>query len=193
MMNGYDFAKSPSNYAAILAKSEQIEFAMPSDPRVGALLRTLVSAKPGGRFLEIGTGTGLSLSWLADGLSDGATLISIDNDPALCEIARSFFTSDTRVTIMEVDGGTWLETYSGPAFDLIFADAWPGKYSHLDESLALLRPGGFYVVDDMLEQPNWPEGHADKAAALLAALAAREDITWTALEWGTGVLVGVKA
>jgi predicted O-methyltransferase YrrM len=37
---------------------------------------------------------------------------------------------------------------------LIFADAWPGKYSDLEKALKLVKPGGFYIIDDMLTQPN---------------------------------------
>ncbi len=28
------------------------------------------------------------------------------------------------------------------AFDLVFADTWVGKFSHLDETRRLLKPGG---------------------------------------------------
>jgi hypothetical protein len=31
----------------------------------------------------------------------------------------------------------------------------------------MLKPGGLYVIDDMLPQPNWPEGHAAKAEVLI--------------------------
>jgi len=39
---------------------------MPSDVMVGALLRLLAAAKPGGRMLELGTGTGLATAWVLD-------------------------------------------------------------------------------------------------------------------------------
>ena len=53
------------------------------------------------------------------------------------------------------------------SFDLIFANAIPGKYEHLDETLALLRCGGLYVVDDMLPQPTWQKDHAPRATGVL--------------------------
>ena len=65
-----------------------------------------------------------------------------------------------------MDGEAFLRDASG-SFDLIYADAWPGKFSHLDEALGLLAAGGFYVIDDLLPQPNWPEGHAPKVPALV--------------------------
>jgi predicted O-methyltransferase YrrM len=77
-------------------------------------------------------------------------------------------------------------------FDLIYADAWPGKYSHLDAALRLLMPGGIYVVDDMLPHPNWPENHAPKAAALRAQLHALDGFAVTTLDWSTGLIICVR-
>ena len=77
-------------------------------------------------------------------------------------------------------------------FDLIFADAWPGKYSEIDEVLDLIKVGGFYIVDDMTKQPNWPEGHEENVKSLVAYLEKREDLTLTKLNWSTGVIMAVK-
>ena len=74
----------------------------------------------------------------------------------------------------------------------MYADAWPGKYSDLDRALELIAPGGMYVVDDMLPQPNWPEGHAAKAAALIDRLLSLDGFQSTWLEWSTGVIVCVR-
>jgi len=46
------------------------------------MLRTLAASKPGGRFLELGTGTGIATAWLLEGMDERSTLISIDNDGA---------------------------------------------------------------------------------------------------------------
>jgi predicted O-methyltransferase YrrM len=62
----------------------------------------------------------------------------------------------------------------------------------LDEALALLNPGGLYVIDDMLPQPNWPEGHAEKVAHLVATLEQREDFRLTKLSWASGVMLAVR-
>jgi len=77
-------------------------------------------------------------------------------------------------------------------FDFIFADTWPGKYHQLDETLALLKPGGLYVIDDMLPQANWPAGHDVKAAALIAILEQRTDLTITKLNWASGLIIATK-
>lgn len=182
----------PEVYEAIQAKSNEIGFTMPSDVYVGTLLKTLISSKPRAKVLELGTGIGLSLSWMIDGLDAESKLISVDNDPELIKIAHSFFGHDQRVTLVCEDGAEWLKNYEGEKFDLIFADAWPGKYGQLEETLALLKEGGFYVIDDMSAQPNWPEGHEIKVEELMADLERREDLVLTKINWSTGVVLAVK-
>jgi len=90
------------------------------------------------------------------------------------------------------DGTQWIKSYTGKPFDLIFADAWPGKYSELEEILELLKIGGFYVVDDMEPQENWPEGHEKLANDLAQYLEERSDMTITKMKWSTGIIIAVK-
>ena len=181
----------PPYYAALRERCTAIGFDMPSEMPVGQLLKVLVAAKPGGRFLELGTGMGLSLAWMIGGLTDGAHIVSLDNDRELTtEVTRII--DDPRVTILCVDGDDWIRGNPGERFDLIFADTWPGKYRLLDEVLAFLHPGGLYVVDDMLPQNNWPEGHANKATTLTETLLAHPSLHTVQIDWSTGVMLGVK-
>lgn len=191
-MNDFPFQSNPRIYSQLQEKSKEIGFAMPSDRYIGSLLKTLVASKPAGNFLELGTGIGLSLSWMIDGMDQGSTLVTVDNDLQLIEIAMANFGHDPRVRIVCADGGDWIKNYAGGRFDLIFADAWPGKYGQLDETLKLLKEGGLYVVDDMDAQPNWPDGHQAKADALIADLEGRENLTLTKMNWSTGVIIAVK-
>ena len=165
---------------------------MPSDLYIGTLLKTLVASKPCGNFLELGTGIGLSLSWMVDGLDKFGKIISIDNDPELTGIVSTLFEQDSRVKILCQDGADFIKTFEGDRFDLIFADAWPGKYSELDETLSMLKVGGIYVIDDMDPQPNWPEGHAEKAEVLIEKLENRTDFTLTKMNWSTGIILMTK-
>ncbi|TDB66045.1 O-methyltransferase [Arundinibacter roseus] len=167
-------------------------FTMASDPKAGSFLRTMAATKPGGNFLELGTGTGLSTSWILDGMDAHSQLISIDNDPQLVAIAQKQLGHDERLTLEIADGGDWLTSAQEQRFDYIFADTWHGKYLMLDETLQLLNKGGLYIIDDMLPQPNWPEGHAEKAVKLVATLESRSDIFITKLHWSTGIIVATK-
>lgn len=47
-------------------------------------------------------------------------------------IARRRFDGDERVRFVTGDGGRRLEEYGGAPFDLVCADTWPGKFTHLD-------------------------------------------------------------
>jgi predicted O-methyltransferase YrrM len=179
----------PKFYSQIKEESEKIAFSMPSDLKTGAFLRSLAASKPAGRFLDIGTGTGLSLSWLADGASSEASIISIDNSSAYQQIAKSVFDADERILIQCIDGMEWINSYTGEQFDLIFADAWPGKFEGLDQTLALVKIGGYYVIDDLLPQPNWWEGHQDSVDQLVKMLLAKTDFVQTTLNWSTGLML----
>jgi hypothetical protein len=68
----------------------------------------------------------------------------------------------------------------------------PGKYEALYEALAVVKPGGFYVIDDMLPQPNWPEGHERKVPALLSELAANPEFHIVPITWASGVVIAVR-
>ena len=191
-MDQTEIVQMPGQYPALLEKSKELGFTMPSDVYVGTLLKTLVASKPNGNFLELGTGVGLSLAWMIEGMDEKSKMISVDNDPELIQIANLFFKEEPRLTLICSDGEEWLENYTEESFDLIFADAWPGKYSHLDKTISLIKNGGFYVIDDMKKQPNWPEGHEEKAKELVRVLQGREDITITKMDWSTGLIVAVK-
>ncbi len=191
-MNDRSINNIPKKHPQIAAKCKEIKFSMPSDLYIGSLLKTLITSKPNANLLELGTGIGLSLSWMLDGMDSQSRLITIDNDKKLIDISNGFFGDDKRVTIICADGKEWISKYDGDKFDLIFADAWPGKYSLVEETLDLLKTGGFYIIDDMAPQPNWPEGHAKKVAELIEYLENRDDFNLTKLNWSTGVIVATR-
>ncbi|GGW28702.1 O-methyltransferase [Arenibacter certesii] len=191
-MNDSNILDIPKIHPIIERKSEEIGFTMPSDLYIGSLLKTLVASKPRGRFLELGTGIGLSLSWMTDGMDEHSSIITLDNDQELIDISKENFKDERRIEFICADGAEWIKNYDGDKFDLIFADAWPGKYDELDETIALLKIGGFYIIDDMTAQPNWPAGHQNNVNDLIEALESRVDLTLTKINWSTGLIIAVK-
>jgi len=183
---------APSALATIRRETLAAGFNMASDDLTGALLRTLAASKPRGQLLELGTGTGAGTAWLLAGMDADSHLETVDNDPRVVAIAQNALRNDSRVQFHVSDGAAFLARLHGRTFDLIFADTWPGKFDHLDEALALIAPGGLYIIDDLLPQPNWPPGHAEKIDPLLAALDARGDLVTTRIHWSTGILVATK-
>ncbi len=182
----------PKVVKAIQQDTTASGFTMASEPLTGSLLRTLAATKPKGAFLELGTGTGLCTAWILDGMDRRSKLISVDNDEAVLAIAQRHLGADPRVKFHCSEGAPFLATLRGRTFDFIFADTWPGKYHQLDEALALLKPGGMYIIDDMLPQANWPIGHDAKAAVLIATLEQRADLIITKLSWASGLIVATK-
>jgi len=167
---------------------------MVSEPLVGSLLRTLAMSKPSGQLLELWTGTGVSTAWLLSGMDSQSTLLTVDNDQSVVAIAQAHLGSDRRVTFQISDGGDRIHQLrqDRQQFDLIFADTWAGKYTHFEQTMELLKPGGLYVIDDILPQANWLEGHELKVAALITELEQRNDLSVTKLHWASGVVVATK-
>ena len=183
--------RTPAAIAGIQNDTNALGFTMASEPGTGALLAVLAASKPGGRFLELGTGTGLGTAWLLAGMDANSHLDSVDTDATVVDVARRHLRSDPRLTFHVRDGADFIAGATPGSWDFIYADAWPGKFSHLHEALALLRVGGMYVIDDLLPQPNWPDGHGLQVEALVAALA-RPDFITVRLDWASGLMVVVR-
>lgn len=191
MLNDQTQPNPPAQLHRIQQATIAAGFGMPSEALTGALLRSLAASKPGGRLLELGTGTGLATAWLLAGMDAAATLVSVDNDGHVQAIAQAHLALDPRVHFVHQGGEEFINAAlaSNAHYDLIFADTWPGKYWLLDETLTLLAPGGFYVIDDMLPQPNWPADHPPKVAALIAELETRPGYAVTKLAWASGLMI----
>ncbi len=196
MLNETDYLRVPSALEAIEAETKAIGFGMGSERTVGALLRMLAASKCSGktsaRLLELGTGTGISTAWLLDGMNADSRLTTVDNDATCVEIARRHLGLDGRVEFHIADGSEFLAGLVVNRFDLIFADTWPGKFFDLDLALTLLKPGGFYVIDDLLPQSNWPEDHAPKVRQLIQSLYELNELVICPMAWSSGILVAVK-
>ena len=193
-MNDKESLQSPTVLSQILSETIAAGFQMASEPLTGSLLRTLAASKPSGSFLELGTGTGIATAWLLDGMDGDTTLDSVDNDSRVAAIAQKYLGQDRRATFHVEDASIliqhWVEQKQ--RFDLIFADAWVGKYALLEEVLSLLKPGGLYVIDDMLPQVNWIEGHEINVKALIEKLESRQDLTFSQLVWASGIIIATK-
>ena len=185
------FTDIPAQYESILEATKRLSFLMASDLQTGSLLKTLVASKPAANILEPGTGSGLATSWILAGMAENAKLITIDNNELLIKIAKQHL-PDNRIQFICTDGYGWLTTNTEQKFDFIFADAMPGKYDLFEKTFSLLKEGGFYVIDDMLPQPNWPEGHADKVNTFIHQLENRTDLILTKLNWSTGIIIVTK-
>ena len=191
-MNDHAISRIPPMLDPITADTAAAGFTMASEPKTGALLSVLAASKPGGRLLELGTGTGIGTAWMLSGMNAAARLDTVDVDGTVMEIARRHLGSDPRVTFHHMDGAEFIARSAKDRYDLIYADAWPGKFSQLDEALELLSVGGIYFIDDLLPQRNWPEGHAPKVPALIDAIERKPGFATVRLAWSSGLMIVVR-
>ena len=170
-------------------------FVQSSEALVGCLLRLLVAIRPGGRYLELGTGMGVGLTWLLSALGADGEIVTVELKAEEQAVARGELGGDDRITWVVGDGSVWLRdavVELEATFDGVFADTWPGKYHDRDLAMRLVKPGGWYVVDDLYPQPGWPEGHQASVDRLVADLTALEAWTTELLEVGSGIIVCVR-
>jgi predicted O-methyltransferase YrrM len=193
MINDNLNLKPPVLLETIVSSTRNIGFSAMCEEKTGSLLKTLAGSKPGGNFLEIGTGTGVSTAWILDGMDENSTLISVEKEATVLAIAKEFLGNDTRVKFVCQDGSDFIKEPSNERYDFIFADTWPGKFTLLDETLGLLKQGGLYIIDDLLPQANWPmDDHPLKVRNLIHDLEGRPNVIVTKLNWASGLIIAVK-
>ncbi|MEQ1730225.1 MAG: O-methyltransferase [Vicinamibacterales bacterium] len=175
------------------------------DAEVGALLRVLATAIGATRILEIGTCIGYSGIWLAGALPKGGMLITIEKEAERAAIAKVNFERaglSDRVSVMVGDAALKIAKVSGP-FDLIFQDGHKPLYNTLLEPLvALLRPGGLLVTDNVLWDgevvpgfTDTPKKNADDTRAIVEyneRLAAHPQLLTSIVPLRDGVAISVK-
>jgi predicted O-methyltransferase YrrM len=120
--------QQPSAVQKIKAASDALGFTMNCDDLTGNLLKTLAASKPGGKFLELGTGTGLSTVWIAEGMDKHSSLWTVELEETYSQVAQQVLAHDKRITFFIEDGTAFLERHQQERFVFIFADTWPGKY-----------------------------------------------------------------
>ena len=191
-MNDINNLNPPPVIAQLTKEAAGFGFQMSSEAELGGLLRTLAASKPAGNLLELGTGVGISAAWILAGMDDNSRLLTVENNEKQVEVAKRYLGHDERISFYIGDGAKFLLESQEERYDFIFADAWPGKYNQLDEALSLLQPGGLYIIDDMLPQPNWPADHAPRVPKLIATLEARKDLILSKISWSTGIIIAIK-
>jgi predicted O-methyltransferase YrrM len=191
-MNEHSTLRIPTSLTRIYADTAKLGFKMASEEQTGSLLRTLAASKPGSAFLEIGTGTGVGTAWLLDGMDEHSTLITVERDEEVSAIAQRHLCKDERVSFLTMDADAFLNEPHDQQFDFIFADSFPGKFHLLDEALAMLKVGGLYIIDDLMTQPTWPDGHQQEVDRLISELQSRRNLILTKLQWASGLIIATR-
>ncbi|HZT76811.1 MAG TPA: O-methyltransferase [Vicinamibacterales bacterium] len=175
------------------------------DAEVGALLRVLATAIDARSILEIGTAIGYSGIWLAGALPPDGRLITLELSEERAREARENFARAgvaDRATIIVGDAALKLAKVSGP-FDLIFLDTDKQLYlTLLDRLVALLRPGGLLVTDNVLWDGEVVPGYVAEpkrrpedtraVSAFNERVAAHPDLLTSVVPLRDGVSISVK-
>ena len=175
------------------------------DAEVGALLRMLATAIDALRILEIGTAIGYSGIWLASALPPGGMLITMEKSEERAREARVNFARAgvaDRVSVLVGDAQLKLAKVAGP-FDLIFQDGDKRLYTPmLDRLVALLRPRGLLVTDNVLwdgevapgftAAPQRPAEDTEAIAEYNRRLAAHPHLLTSTVPLRDGVAISVK-
>ncbi len=181
----------PAAVAAAKRRAKDLRFVMSCRDEVGRLLAVLAAAVPsGGRVLEIGTGVGVGTAWISAGMGERTDIefVSIEADRRLSSAARSW-SWPGYVQIVTADALEVLETLG--TFDLIFADASPVKYGHIESILQALRPRAILIVDD-LAGPRISERQQAEKDALRRSLLHHSELQAVELEWASGLILATK-
>lgn len=140
-------------------------------PVVGTLLRILVKLSGARRVLEMGTATGYSTLFMAEGITSvHGRIITLEQDEKMAARAEANFEKAGLTHMIEVVRGDAVDKLSSllPPFDLAFMDIDKDQYPHaLPFCKHLLRPGGLLVADntafadadrfnrDIAADPDW--------------------------------------
>lgn len=175
------------------------------DAEVGALLRVLATSIAATRILEIGTAIGYSGIWLAGALPADGMLVTLELDEGRASEARENFARagmSSRVSVVVGDAQLKIAKVAGP-FDLIFQDGAKKLYSPLlDRLVALLRPGGLLITDNVLWDgevvPGFlaaPQRDRDDTEAIIEynrRIAAHPELLTSVVPLRDGVAISVK-
>ncbi|MDX1575003.1 MAG: class I SAM-dependent methyltransferase [Kiloniellales bacterium] len=132
--------------------------AMQISPEQGqfmALLAELIGAR---RVLEVGTFTGYSALVVALALPADGRIVACDVDKGMTDIARRYWAEAGVADKIELRLGPAVDTLeallaegAAATFDFAFIDADKENYdAYFEGALALLRPGGLMVIDNVL-------------------------------------------
>jgi predicted O-methyltransferase YrrM len=187
---------------AARARAEEVGID-PISPGAGAVLRFLAASVSARTVVEIGTGTGVSGTWLLRGMRANGTLTTIDVEAEHLRLARRTYAdagmASNRSRLITGRALDVLPRLTDGAYDMVFCDADRREcMDYLIQALRLLRPGGIVAFAGTLAGGRAVDPLARDAETIAVrelATAVRDDarLTPTLLTAGDGLLVAVVA
>ena len=145
--------------------AEEREAGLPSSarsravaPTTGRFLFALVAPQTDCEVLEIGGSRGYSTIWLAAGVRTfGGRVLSLENDPAKCEVWRANIAGAGLQDWAQLVEGDAYETLPAidDVFDIVFLDAEKDDYEQLFRlARGKVEPGALFVADNVLSHED---------------------------------------
>ena len=135
--------------------------------RLLALLAKMIGPK---KILEVGTYTGYATLCMAEGLTTGGSIDTIDHNEELADMQRRYFDQSPygRQIVQHLgEAKDILKTLAGP-YDLVFLDADKENYPHyFDLIIDKLETGGILLSDNVLWSGKVLEKAIDEATSAL--------------------------
>ena len=126
---------------------------MLSGEPMGGFLTLFVQMISAARILEIGTFTGYSALCLAEGLTEGGEVHTIEIDDEIEDFTRSYFDKSPlrdRIKLIIGDASDIIPTLTD-TYDIVFIDANKRDYlKYYELVLPKVRPEGFILADNTL-------------------------------------------
>ena len=118
--------------------------------RLLALLSKMIGPK---KILEVGTYTGYATLCMAEGLTTGGSIDTIDHNEELADMQRRYFDQSpygNQIVQHLGEAKDILKTLAGP-YDLVFLDADKENYTlYVEQCLELVPKGGYIIIDNVL-------------------------------------------
>ena len=133
-------------------------------PQVGRMLEVLATAVAARRVVELGSGFGYSALWFLRGMTEGRVVMTEGSAENSTQATRFLGMAghDGRFDAMVGDGLVIAASIRGPV-DIVFCDIDKRDYPKaLPIARRLLRPGGLFIVDNLL----WDGRVLERARAL---------------------------
>lgn len=175
---------------------------VPVHPGAGQLLQVLAQVSGARSIVEIGTGAGVSTTYLLRGMGDEGVITTIDVEPEHHKAAKRTLTAGgfrpERARMITGRALDVLPRLTDAGYDMVLIDARKAEYpQYLEQALRLLRVGGMVVIDNSLwhgRVPDPAQRDESTTAVRQTLKLVRDDERLTAVltPSGDGLLVAVK-
>ncbi len=173
-------------------------------PETAKLLEVLMCIKRPVRILEVGCAIGYSAILMAQYLSEGGSITTLEWDAETAEIARKNIEKaglSDKITVICNDAKEVLPTLTGE-YDVIFLDGPKAHYIYmLNDCIRLLKKGGMLISDNILYKGMIADDEhvirrkitiVKRLRRFISAQMQRKELETVILPLGDGVTVAVK-